>query len=446
MDQITAADSDCQRLLRSLRLNTHVRKFNVYTSLVLILVGTVANSLGVFVFVQRRYRKQHSSFIYLLFLCLCDALFLVVHLFEDTLRTLIDVHDQRHNAELAANACKSSSPAFNGYDEYRLDFVPSDHALLRLVNQLNLVDSFELPCQSVNFLRYFLRFLSAYLIVAFTLQRSFAIRFPLQSHTLESTRIVKYIIIGLVALGVSLNAWIPSYFHLMPVVKSTQNNNTPPVLSTYCDVERDFGHTYFYFTFCYVLAVVLFPIFIIFISNSYIIHHVIDSQKKRGLIIVNNTTSRHRHAHNSTECNAPTRNFLLVSNDSEELSSLHSTSGGDRLMMRVMNRSSNSTRSLSFCTPQHASSRITRMLLLMSFSYALLNLPYLIAWSVFVYKVAFQQSADVSLRHDLNSALQMCEILYVANYAGHFFIYCFSGKRFRRMLSKSLEFKSFRFN
>jgi hypothetical protein len=85
--------------------------------------------------------------------------------------------------------------------------------------------------------------------------------------------------------------------------------------------------------------------------------------------------------------------------------------------------------------------KITRMLLFMSFSYAILNLPYLIAWSFFFYRLAVQRSADKVVRYYLFAAIQFSEIFYVINYAIHFFIYCASGKRFRFLLRNALSFK-----
>jgi hypothetical protein len=59
-------------------------------TVIISVAGLIGNSLGVYVFMQRRYRK-HSSKIYLLVLCISDSLFLLTHFFEDTLRTFIDV-------------------------------------------------------------------------------------------------------------------------------------------------------------------------------------------------------------------------------------------------------------------------------------------------------------------------------------------------------------------
>lgn len=87
-----------------------------------------------------------------------------------------------------------------------------------------------------------------------------------------------------------------------------------------------------------------------------------------------------------------------------------------------------------------SNNKITRMLLLMSFSYAVLNLPYFISWCMFFYHIGFQ-SASNTLKYYLFSAINLSEIFYVLNYGVHFFIYCASGKKFRQLLRSAFASK-----
>jgi hypothetical protein len=109
------------------------------------------------------------------------------------------------------------------------------------------------------------------------------------------------------------------------------------------------------------------------------------------------------------------------------------TKGFNRLSSAILTKPSHMKKSSE-------SNKITRMLLLMSLSYAILNLPYFISWSIFFYNMAFQ-SLTKAQRFYLFSALNICEIFYILNYAIHFFIYCASGKRFRTQLRDSFNFK-----
>ena len=101
------------------------------------------------------------------------------------------------------------------------------------------------------------------------------------------------------------------------------------------------------------------------------------------------------------------------------------------------------------------------MLMFMSFSYALLNLPYFITWMIFFHQVAFisdslasnNNTSIVELEiikstrnNNFFTANYIAEIFYVLNYGIHFFIYCASGKRFRYQLKYSFQSKLFFLN
>ena len=60
--------------------------------------------------------------------------------------------------------------------------------------------------------------------------------------------------------------------------------------------------------------------------------------------------------------------------------------------------------------------KITRMLSLMSFSYAILNLPYFLSWSIFFMRVAFNDQLGLVERFQMFSVLNICEIFYILNY------------------------------
>ena len=78
---ITNNTANCLQELDSFHFYTKTRKVNIAVTAIIILIGLMGNGLAVFVFAQRRFRS-HSSSIYLLFLCLSDGLFLLMHFFE----------------------------------------------------------------------------------------------------------------------------------------------------------------------------------------------------------------------------------------------------------------------------------------------------------------------------------------------------------------------------
>jgi len=70
----------------------------------------------------------------------------------------------------------------------------------------------------------------------------------------------------------------------------------------------------------------------------------------------------------------------------------------------------------------------TKSLLIISLSYAILSLPYLIAWFLYFIKVAFKHSSsnqnDMIRKNYLFAFLQISEIGFILNYSIHFYIYC----------------------
>lgn len=66
------------------------RKLNIILTIVIILIGLIGNFLTLFVFSQKKFKcfRSNSSHIYLMSLAANDSLFLFVHFFEDTIRTL----------------------------------------------------------------------------------------------------------------------------------------------------------------------------------------------------------------------------------------------------------------------------------------------------------------------------------------------------------------------
>ena len=81
----------------------------------------------------------------------------------------------------------------------------------------------------------------------------------------------------------------------------------------------------------------------------------------------------------------------------------------------------------------------------MSLSFAILNLPYFVAWSMFFYNEAFKQidkEKDFELNGYVHSKyffgfINIAEIIYVLNYGIHFFIYIATAKQFKKQLRVS---------
>lgn len=77
-----------------------------------------------------------------------------------------------------------------------------------------------------------------------------------------------------------------------------------------------------------------------------------------------------------------------------------------------------------------------RILMLISFVFVVLNLPYLVAWFTFYFVIELNYVERHS-EDNIMSALQISEIIHLLNYALLFYVYCASGTRFRNQLKYS---------
>jgi hypothetical protein len=309
------------------------------------------------------------------------------------------------------------------------------------------------------------------------LKRTFAIRFPLYQAKFESNRLVWSIVSVVMIVGVLLNAWVPLSF------EPTKYNEN----SQYCDVAKDYRFAYFNITILYIALTMLIPIVLIFVCNSIIMIYIAKASSKRAFMSNAEITTNRKHS--ATRLNPTTgtsppsppangsedeilldkgqstpiivNNIAAVEVAKPRLSDERRKAGESpspergipsvRATRNIHAHSrlpltTNIPLNVSGSTKRNASAndsvKITRMLLFMSFSYAVLNLPYFVSWCIFFYKMAFdkEQMSAVNKNY-LFATIQFSEMFYVLNYGVHFFIYCFSGQRFRTLLKSAFSKK-----
>ena len=425
----------CKDQIRSYHFYNNTRKINIFMTILIIFVGLLGNGLAVFVFAQKRFRL-HSSSIYLLFLAISDGLFLMTHFFEDTLRTYIDTYLNvfSHLSSIESKCLLTEQFAnINNHSSYE-----------KLFRSFNITDRFNFTCCLVNFFRYFLRFFSAYIIVIFTIQRAVAINSPLFQKKIESKKSAWLIVLFVFIIGIILNLWVPFMF-------SNQNEDHS---NQYCDINKNNSNilSYFIITIAYIILIILIPIVVIFVFNSLIIYRILKAEKKREGMV--------NKCFTSTDSN-----FLLKTNISQSKCLRESTAlldsktvyhkfRNEKLVecesVQTFRLSLNPERSnsenffskLGFKTSSKTSDsqKITRMLLIMSMSYAILNIPYFISWCLFFNEMSFNKQGFTILRKNYYFGfINLTEIFYVSNYGIHFFIYCASGRRFRTQLKNAFK-------
>lgn len=349
---------------------TESRKINIFASSIAILIGLVGNLLTIFVFGQKKARIN-SSHVYLLVLAINDSFFLVIHFFEDTIRTYLDIY--------------------------------KDQAPSCLLSLLNITDHHEATCKMINYLRNFLRFSSAYIVVAFTIQRLSIVykplspRFKTKKSAWNTVKLISFI-------SLLLNSWAPFLFEIQ--TKDSER---------YCDIIKMYKKLYFKLNIVYTSLIMSLPILIIVTCNSLIIFKTYrdDSNRKR---------MQKNRVKKIKEIKVPLR-FDKGLHAAKFMTKPHYLPFNQLLNKQTRNST-------------NYSKKITLILLLISFSLVILNLPYLISWFVYFCNVAFG-SLESNQEHFLFACLQISEIFYVLNYGIKFYIYCTTSSLFNNQLKSA---------
>ncbi len=237
----------------------------------------------------------------------------------------------------------------------------------------------------IKYLRYVLRNISSYTVVIFTIQRLILVYRPF-SYRLKSKKSAWKLIFVIIFLSITSNIWIFYKFNL----------------------ENNFG-----LILAYIIYLILVPVLIILCSNIILIINLFKNDK----IILNiskstTTESMNRLNNNQTTINKP---YYLSFN---------------QFISRIAFKTNN---------PKH----LTKMLLFISITYGLLNLQYLIVWSVVYHLNSKLKNNDQMNTHTV--ILRISELIYLINFSMNFYIYCLSGAVFRKQLQYSCNNNNFKF-
>lgn len=362
------------------------RTVNFYLTLLFIIIGLFGNFLTIFVFVQNRFRKNSSN-VYLLCLAINDSVYLVVHFFEDTVKNYKSLYSDDKNFSI-------------------------------FLYLFDLVDSYDFVCKSFSYLRYVLRFISAYIIIAFTIQRLFLVYKPL-SNFFKSKRSAWMTTCLIVISSLYANFFVLFLFQIKKDESSVQK---------YCDVDTKWSSEYFNVTLIYVIVIMIVPIAIIILSNSIIITSIIKADSQNIRITVK---KKKKSAATATlQRSFKSFNLNLIEKQKDMLPSQTVTIQRPYYLNinQIINKVSKKSNS---------SQNLTRLLIFISFSYVLFNLPYLICWFIFYYIKNFRVNRTDSQENHIFLVLKITEILYLLNYSINFYIYCASGSVFRQQLKYS---------
>lgn len=320
-----------------------VKKVNIVSIIVIISIGLIGHGLTIFVLRQKRFRNNSSS-VFLFCMAINDASFLLNHFFEDTVRAYKEVFINENNY---------------------------DNLFNQFFDLLDIADKSDFVCRFLNYLRNVLRFISSYSLVAFTLQRVSIVYLPL-SYRYKSKKSAWITFLIIVIISLLINLWVPFFFEI-------QNEN----LNEFCDVKKNWSNEYFEIATVYVIFVTLIPILMILTSNSFIIYKIMQSNIERKSLIkrkkIKLTSSKSQSmvskTKNSSFVSFSGKNLsvsigLDIQRENSDLSSSYKL----KPYYSSLNRIANQT------TAKYSAKSSTRILLLVSFVFIVLNLPYFISW------------------------------------------------------------------
>jgi hypothetical protein len=244
-----------------------------------------------------------------------------------------------------------------------------------------------------------LRFISAYIIEIFTIQRVLIIYFPL-SKQYKSKRSAFFLILTILFVSIILNGWIPFVFKIKKNDKGYQ----------LCEIDDSWMKIYFILCQIYIFLIIVIPICSIIISNILIIVKTFKENSKIQSIQVKNTlVFRTKFKKSSRKRISSRRTTTTIFNQDQN----------------------NNKKNVVF---QTKTQKMTRLLILISILYVLLNLPYLISWLIFYMEISEGDSNSIERRNFKFALVQLTEILNVSTYSINFFFYCLSGTLFRHQL------------
>ena len=250
----------------------------------------------------------------------------------------------------------------------------------------------------MNYFRYITRFISAYTIIVFTLQRLALVYSPF-SHRFKTKRSAWLSVVSISICSLIINIWVPFLFRL----ESSAHNHLK-----YWSME------YFHITLVYICLIMALPILVILVSNFIIIKSLKKAESNRNKMIEYKKTTETviRLSSFKSKCSRVQKPYYL---------------NVEQIINRISNKS-------------NYSKKLTRMFI--SFSFVLFNVPYLISWFICYYNTIFSW-ADETKQKQFNgrnlspSFLKISEIFYLLNFSITFYIYFASGSVFREQLKYS---------
>lgn len=370
---------------------------NMYISLILVIFGFIGNILAfiVFLYSQKRLPKI-IGLNYLTLLTVINTVYLLIHFYISTLNRLI----------------------------YHFKLENTDNFLVKIYHY----DTSAFSCKMVSYFRYFARFLNAMLTLSFSLERAFAIYFPLQMRTkkIKSSLIFKFAIL--------ISFIIPTYLLFLSDKVPIEENNKLISLSKAYNFSSNFNllsiRPTFQNYFCSVTqknlkilfnfhAITFLLILMAYFIVGVAILAIVIKLKKRDSFKFS-----YRSRSYSREMSYTNESLLTNSLKNQTIQIKRSIKQKETKYKRKKKQ-------IIFINQKFHN---TKMLLSISASFVCLNLPYFLAmFLMFALTSKFKAHTEIELMEKLKlkSYIIMAELLQLANFSITGFLFFCSGRIFR---------------
>lgn len=412
-----------------------INLLNIYVCTTLVIIGTLGNLLSFIVFL--RAGKKNPRIItknLLILLTLSNSLYLQLFWYMMVFPKIIN----HFKLDPLTNRNLNFTKTFNlTLEDNRTIILAPKTTIGRLfIEKFYQINSNIFVCKIMSYLISVSILLNSSLTTTFSVERALAINFPLKMRNIrDKHRFLFKIIIMFIIFYCFV---IPIYhLYLSDMIKHGNNQ-----FQKKCDIPLNYESLYFKFTMMFVIQTLTFPFILITISNVSI---AIAIERNRRSLLQKRFTENISDNENITE-KIP-RNLKLVNGEFsfERCSLTNNKNVEDSLKIkRFIFRSrknlkySSSVNSSCKIGGREKNMHITKMLLLISASFVLLNFPYFIAWCRYALFRVYnskpfneEQVREIMYRYSL---VKLAEILNLLNYAVTGLLYFATGKVYRQNL------------
>ncbi len=308
-----------------------------------------------------------------------------------------------------------------------------NQSTIHFFENIYVMDTSVYSCKIVMYLLNAATCLNSFITTSFSLERAFVIKFPYLGINLRENHHKHFRILGFFLFAFSLI--MPSYTLFLADI-CIINNDSEPI--TRCNIPPEYQVLYFNMTVFFVLCTNLVPSVFIAISNLTIIHEIIKNSRnevQRTLRIEENikffSTCQRTDLETPDINELDTKIIPLI-----EYSHIESSNYNQSIISQKEN-SSNHSHNNHHNIYKRASSSIvhsnhlaTKMLIAISISFLVLNVPYFVTWCVYTYN----RSGPLDYRKELYRYVKITEIFFLVNYSIAGYLYFASGKMYREHL------------